>query len=531
MKNQTLKYMIILLVFLSFSCNIACERDLGVSPIIKPKTILNWSADARPRFFYPSIDLSDIEKQVVNQMYEGLTRTECDDVLLGMAESIDISSGELVYDIKLRKAQWSDGRLINTDDFIYSWERKDNYFEDVNLLYFDNFIQNVQILDEHNLRIILSQKNDDLLKSFSTVAFMPLRRDIVNLDLPTPIFLSDVTNGPFTLASHDFMGGIKLSRNVHYYDYYNISLDKIYIQFRSDDMKVYQEFKNGELDIVQNIDMTQYDKLLQNEPEFLILNKPGVYGFSINNESPELRDIRVRQLLNVAIDRSEINPYSELILNSESYSIFGREVLDDMLADTIDLDVIASVESLNPDKPYVDTDRVNRLLSDIDESVIESLDDITITTSNRENDILIAEMLKESWSENLGIEVNISPEDRYDYAFIRRAKSYDIILDSKYYIDYQPRHMFKYFFSDTKLNHSQFSSEKFDSMMRKTIGNIDSNLHKLYKTALSEVDDIALIIPMFNTQEPVLMSSNVEQWSRSYESLFYFGRAIKKEEK
>jgi len=526
-KNKIVLFMVFFLCSLLVGCNDMLETN--VSPVTKPKVVLNWTTEERPRFFYPSMDLSNIEKEVVVQMYEGLTRTIGEDVYYGMAEKIEVSNGRLIYDVHLKNAQWSDGKMITTDDFIYSWERADNYIDNVNLLYFDNFIQKVQVMDDKRMRIILSQKNDDLLKQLSKVEFMPLRRDVVDLNLPTPIFLSDVTNGPFTLASHDFIGGLKLTKNIHYYDYYNVYLDKININFRSDYVRSYQDFKAGEIDVLFNIDMAQYDNYLQNEADFKIFNKPGVYGFAMNHTKETLRDIRVRQLLNLCVDRSSVNPYNDIVHDTICYSIFDHKTIESLSKDELNFGFIGYENVLNPSKPYIETSKIAALMSEIDESVLQELNQITITTTNSKNDIKIATMIKESWEENLGISVRVSSEDRYDFAYIRNSKSYDIILDSKYYVDYTPRHMLKYFLTGTSLNHTSFSSEKYDKLVMKTIGNLDSNLFKLYETTISDVDDMALMIPLFNTQEPVLLSPELQGWTRTYESLFYFGRAHKKE--
>ncbi|MBI9011152.1 MAG: hypothetical protein JEZ08_02905 [Clostridiales bacterium] len=519
---------IVIIVFLGI-CMLSCEEQFGVSPVTKVKETLVWSTHSRPRFFYPSMTLSDIEKQVVNQLYEGLTRVEDDQVKLGMAEKITVSDDYLIYEIKLKNAQWSDGKIIKTSDFLYSWERSENYREDVNLLYFDTFIDYVEVIDEKEFKIHLKYPNDELLKRLSTVEFMPLRADVIDLDLPIPIFLSDVTNGPYTFENYKFIGGITLVKNIHYYDFYKVKIDEINVIFRNDDQRVYQEFQEGLIDVVQDVDYTQLDKLLQNDSEFWILDKPGVYGFTINSNNEKLRDIKLRQLMNLAIDRSAINPFDGLIEDSVAYSVFGDKTLEELRkVSSSDFEYMGDLYSLNPSKPYADVDKVKQLLKDLDPSVLEGLDNIKITTTKNMNDILIARMLRDCWEEYLNISVQIEPKDRYDYAFMLNSKSYDIILNNHYYVDFSPRHMLKYFLSDTILNKTVLDSYKFDNIMMKTLIYDDSTLHKLYETAIRDINNYALMIPLFNTREPVLVDDALKGWTRSYESLFNFGRAYKK---
>jgi len=120
--------------------------------------------------------------------------------------------------------------------------------------------------------------------------------------------------------------------------------------------------------------------------------------------------------------------------------------------------------------------------------------------------------------------------DRYDFAFKLNTKSYDIILNNHYYIDYTPRHMLKYFLDNTHINHTTYGNRHFDNMMMKTLLYDDSNLNKLYETAIRDVDDSSIMIPLFNTQEPVLIDENLKGWTRSYQSLFDFTRAYKTSE-
>lgn len=507
---------------------VSCEDRNGVSPVTKDKDVLVWSTYHRPRFFYPSMTLTDIEKQVVNQLYEGITRVENDGVILGMAEKIDLSDDKLVYYIKLRNAQWSDGKLINTGDFIYSWERKENFREDVNLLYYDTFIKSVEVISDRELKINMRHTNDALLKQLSMVEFMPLRADVIDLNLPIPIFLSDVTNGPFTFSNINFDGGITLIKNTHYYDFYAVNIDEIKLKFRNDDLRVYQEFVDRSIDVVQDVDYTQLDNYLQNDGEFMILNKPGVYSFSINSENTKLRDVKLRQLMNLAIDRAALNPYHDVIEDSVAYSIFDEKTIEKLRkVGGSDFVYMGDLYTLYPKKDYVDLDKVNQLLEDLDESVLKELDGITIITTRSKNDILIARLLKDCWYEHLGISIQIDPKDRYDFAYALNSKSYDIILNTHYYVDFNPRHMLKYFLSDTILNKTTFDYQKFNNIMMKTLNYDDSTLHKLFETAIKDVDDTAIMIPLFNTQEPVLINNALKGWTRSYESLFNFSRSYK----
>ena len=76
MRGGLMKRLILmLLILISSFALLSCEEKTNVSPVTKDKTILYWTTDRQPRFFYPSMHSSDVEKQIINQMYEGLTLT------------------------------------------------------------------------------------------------------------------------------------------------------------------------------------------------------------------------------------------------------------------------------------------------------------------------------------------------------------------------------------------------------------------------------------------------------------------------
>lgn len=519
---------LILMMFIIILTLIGCEEQ-AINKAIEDKAhVFNWQVSYMPRFFYPAMNLSDVEKQIVNNLYEGLTRVENDMVNLAMAETIDISENELTYSIKLKNTQWSDGKLVSTDDFVYSWERADNYFKYKNLLYIDSYIDYVEVIDQKNMKIHLTHPNPDLLKQLSLVAFMPVRQDVVDLNKRMPTFISDVTNGPYVLESYMLFSGMKLSKNIHYYDYYNVGFDHINITFNTDYDSVYSKYKNKQLDLVTGIDFNQLDDFLQNEDDFKLLSKSGVYAYSINSNREVLNDINVRRMLNISIDRSELNPFEGIINDSVAYSIFDEETVENLRKlSGLEFEFDRDMYAYNVTDSFADEGKINALVENFDPMVLEQLNNMTIITRNTPNDIRIAELLRDSWREYLGIYVSIETKDRYDYAYAVRTKSYDIILNSHYYVDYEPRHMLRYFLSDAKINQTAYSSLSFDTKLINAVIYSDNSLHKFYESIITAVDDFAIMIPIYNIYEPVLISSNLRNWSRSYEALFYFGKTVK----
>lgn len=524
------KIIICLLIIQIITLTLMSCSPTAINELQDDEAILYWRTASRPRVLVPAIDLSEIEKQIVNQMYEGLTTTEGDDVYNALASDIEFTNNEKTINITIRNANWSDGHPVTANDFKYSWERQDNYVDDINLLYFDTGIESVEVINDFNLKINMQYRNDDILKDLSTIPFMPMREDIVDLDSEMPAFTAEVTNGPFELLDYNFSNGVKLIKNEAYHRSHLVRLSEIHMLFTSDNYKAYTDFKDGRLDVMSSVALDQYEKLLLNDPEFHLLNKLGVYSYSINPENKALADVHVRSLLNLAIDRSEIDPYKSFFNDSVAYSIvkdYHREADDDFLEHIIQSDKTQQEKVYRPSTPYIDSEEINELLPLVSDDARDALNNLQIITSNNSNDIYLAQLLSDSWYEYLGFRAEIVPKDRYDFLQVRDNKSYDIILDPYYYRDEHPRHMLKFFLSRGKINHSCFREDSFDEILEKFLLLEDSYLNDYFDRAIEIIENSGLFIPIFDTYEPVLVKERVQGWTRSYESLFNFGKAYK----
>ncbi|MBN2796652.1 MAG: hypothetical protein JXR88_14680 [Clostridia bacterium] len=511
----------IILSFLMF----ACEPETKIiQEEVKQETghVLNWNIMYMPRRFYPSMSLSDEEKQIVVNLYEGLTRMEDNTIVLGMASSIVPSEDFLSYTIELKTAQWSDGKQVTTDDFIYSWERDDNYIGNLNLLYYDTYIEAVTPISDTSFEIKLYHTNVKLLEQLSTVAFMPVRRDVIDLNKSIPSFISDVTNGPYYLKSYRLFGGITLTKNKHYYDFFEVKIDEINIQLNTDFSKVYQHYLNGTIDFVHNVDHMQLQNLMVNEDDFKILSKPGLYAIGINSDEEAFKDVRIRKLLSMAIDRLEINPFKDLVKDSAFYSVVDYNMIEQYVAED------QLEEPYYPvNKAYVDLDRINSIVVALGSGQLGELNGLKLLTRDTPNDIRIAKMLADGWKEYLGVEIEIDPKDRYDYAYALKNRTYDLILNNQYFQADNIRYTLKHFLKDAVINTTTFDSYTYDTLLLENANIPNERLYDVFRAATNEIDNSSKLIPLFRLYEPIIMNESIENWSRSYEGLFYFGRAYK----
>lgn len=500
MKGFTMKKIkgfcfIILLITISFAFFMCSPvRDGQVREPIKKESVFYWNLDLMPRFFFPSMALNESEKEVVNHLYEGLTRVIDDQVLMGMAENVTFDDSGLEYTFTLRKAQWSDGRMVKPEDFIYGWERSENYVDGVNLLYLDAYIDETWIEDEDKIVIKLKQKNKNLLHQLSYVAFMPIRSDVVDLDKPLPIQLGNITNGPYYLSHYHPEDGLILKKNIHYYDFFEVNIKEIHCSLDFSFPRVYSRVNQDQIDFAQNVDWYNIDYYVAYEPKLRIYKDLSKYAFVFNHKHPILSKVEIRKLLKAAVDIEAINPYFETISSSIEQSSFSGVVDQD----------------------------IDFLVPLAESEDLENLYGLKIVTRNNHNAIRVGKLLAENWRAFLGIECVVEPKDTYDYYRALNDGDYDVILTTLSYNPTNPWTFLKNFWGDQPLNKLNYFSEDYNRLMYQAYVNQD----QLYlMEAQKLLEDSSVFFTVFPRYDAVFIQDTVKNWSRSHEGLFYFGRS------
>ncbi len=463
---------------------LSCESTVDSKDAVDSNKILICSVKDMPEKFLPSMYLSDIEREVITQLYEGLTIYDEGNIRNAVAKRIEKSPDGLIYQVYLREKKWSDGSLVTSTDFISSWENKENYYKGINMLYFDSNIKKVEYISDTSFAIYLYNPNDDLLKRLSCVDYMPYKENC--------------TNGPFIIDKCEY-NVLSLIRNKYYKG--EGELQKINFVKNS----------NNFSDIIQNIPYEKVGYHLQNTNGFKIFNKEGVYGYSINPNNKRLSNLNLRKLFNLAIDRSSVNPFSNYIVDSNSYSMINYIAKEQASNENYIMKY-----SKNPKLPIIDQRMVNRLLT----TNFRKLFNVRLMVLDNPNDVYIANMIKNSWDATLGINTIIIKKSVEDFKKAKRNKSYEIILNPSDYFISEPKHMFKYFIMNTNLNDSLFYLKEYDNILMKAEQYEDKSLYSLYKREKRYIDDESLFIPLFKDYDMAIINDNIKNIKRTYDGTF-----------
>jgi peptide/nickel transport system substrate-binding protein len=111
--------------------------------------------------------------------------------------------------------------------------------------------------------------------------------------------------GPYMLSEWNQDGGMVLVRNPYYWNPAAQRLDKIVVKFIPDENSRYAALKNGDIDIVLGNSMQQVQDARKN-PALQVTKEQGTGAFTVqfNTSVPPLDDVRVRQALAYAVDRT-----------------------------------------------------------------------------------------------------------------------------------------------------------------------------------------------------------------------------------
>lgn len=384
------------------------------------------------------------EQYIACNLWEGLVRKGLDgEIEPGMAESWEVSEDGLEYIFNLRKnAFWSDGKPVTAHDFEYAWKRALDPGKESAVVFMMYFLKNgeaynknecqeddvgVKAIDDYTLKVTLQNPTPYFPEILNYHTYYPVRKDIVEKD-PDSWFRKPylmVSNGPFCLEEWKENKQIKTIKNPHYWDKNNVKLNSVrYLIERVDDEEIWTRYKAKKVDFgyvfPPEIDIAA--EITSKENNVLADDCPTTYYLCINTKNKPFDDIRVRQALELAIDKSRIVEAEKMnepiatgfvpygIPDVEPGSDF-RTVGGDYLSKEFTEENVIKAKELLKEAGYED-------LSKFPTVVI-----LTRSTTR-------AKYLEESWEENLGINVEIDVCKDALFAQKKNNQEFDILINS-----------------------------------------------------------------------------------------------------
>ncbi|HEJ7040101.1 TPA: oligopeptide ABC transporter substrate-binding protein OppA [Serratia liquefaciens] len=301
----------------------AAEVPAGVQLAAKQELVR--ANGYEPATLDPNLAESNVEFYIFNDLFEGLLRVgKNGEVIPALATKWETKG--TVWTFHLRpEAKWSNGDPVTADDFVFSWRRLTDpktaspYGSYLASAYVLNAAEinagskppselGVKALDAHTLQVTLADPNSYLLKQLVHFPVLPVNRKVVeqygkNWTQPQNF----VGNGAFKLAQWVVNEKVVVERNTQYWDNAHTVLNKVTFLPLQGFPEV-ARFRAGEIELGYSAPPELYQQLKKNLGDEQLVTYPllSTSYFAFNNRQPPFNDVRVRQALNLALDKQVI---------------------------------------------------------------------------------------------------------------------------------------------------------------------------------------------------------------------------------
>lgn len=275
--------------------------------------VAGWEEDAAN--LDPSKTVCAHEVRIVNQFGETLWGLEgsTSNPVPWLAESWAPSEDGLTWTVKLRQgATFHDGTPINADAIKWSFDRwliEGNPFYDGPyglLSYYLGNIGSVDKVDDATLTFTLKAQ-DATFEGRMLVGYAAVVSPTAVQEMGKEAFASKpVCSGPFQVAEWEKGVRIVLNR----YDGYwgtKAKLDSIVIRPIVENAARLTALQQGEVDLIVAMS-PEFIPVIQSDPNLQLLQSQGnhIWWIALNMNQEQMKDVRVRQALNYAVDKQAI---------------------------------------------------------------------------------------------------------------------------------------------------------------------------------------------------------------------------------
>jgi len=286
--------------------------------------VFNRGNGAEPKSLDPALIDGIWEAQIVGDLIVGLTTEDASaKPIPGAAESWESSPDGLTWTFHLREHSWSDGVPVKADDFVYGWRRILDPKTAASYAYYLYPIKNARDVNtgKQPLTALGVAAPDDKTLVVTLEHAVPFMAEFVthHTMYPVPRHLVEakgaewtragtfVSNGAYVLKEWIPNDHLTLAKNPKFYDAANVKIDTVSYYPTPDGDAALKRFRAGELDTQDPIPPLQIDFLRKNMPETLkIVPELTIFYASLNVTHKPLDDVRIREAINLAIDRETL---------------------------------------------------------------------------------------------------------------------------------------------------------------------------------------------------------------------------------
>jgi len=460
----------------------------------------------------PHLTTDATSAQVIVEVFGGLVTIDRNlNVVPDLAESWGISADGRVYTFRIRPdAVFHDGKPVTAEDVRWSLERAtdplteapnvDQYLGDIvgvdaKLAGDVLEISGVRVINERTIEITIDASKSFFLAKMTYPTAFVLDRENIEAN-PKNWFRKPNGTGPFKMTEYKVGETLILSRH----DAYHLGPAKVaeveMILSGGTSMLMYE---NDEIDIA-GVGLADLDRLLEPSHSLNAELTRAAPSFSVqyiglNVNEPPLDDVKVRQALNLAIDKREI---ATIVLGDQVVPAKG----------ILPPGFPGFSESVSGYK--FDPIKAKQLLLESKYgNDLDNLPPITITTpgSFGANVSLDMEVVLAMWEKNLGITTEFQQTEFATFLKDLNKRRFQM-FDIGWIADYPDPENFLdiLFYSDSSNNHTNYNNPEVDALLEKARVETDETLRfSIYNEVEQTILNDAPWIPLWYSGERYLL--------------------------
>lgn len=310
---------------------------------INGKKVLKIGVEHMPVSLDPRIGGDNVSADTIRLLFEGLMRCdEKEQVVNGVAQSIEISSDAKQYIFRLKQSFWNDGTSVTAHDFEYAWKKilSPDFKTTIARVFYP--IKNalkakqgkaplesigVQSVDDRTLKVDLEHPTPFFLQLTSLAAYSPIHRiiDQKRPQWPYEYEANYPCNGPFQLKINQPNQGFQLTRNPFYWDVNYANWDQINLIHVAPSQALHA-FHNEEVDWIGNPFGTFHSEFIPKKMgEVFVFPNNWVCWQVFNTKCPPFNSHKIREIFSYAIDRDRIVSNELFLLNPALSPLLHRQ--------------------------------------------------------------------------------------------------------------------------------------------------------------------------------------------------------------
>jgi peptide/nickel transport system substrate-binding protein len=317
---------------------------------------------------------------------------------------------------------------------------------------------------------------------------------VMMVDQQTDPATRAIGTGPFMLDSFRSGDVVQLVRNPHYWQADRPRLDAVTIRTMPDTNSAVVALESGAAHLVQCAPSDVRRLQAGNQTRAVVLSGSGSYDFVINATSPPFADMRVRQAIDLALDRQRFAQTLMYGLTEPTYIIWMKQ---------------SPVWDVSLETGEFNLDKARQLLSD---AGYANGFDTTIQSSSAYPELVRFDEIAQADLAKIGVKANIEQlEANQALALVTQAKFPALINHVYSYGDQDPAMLFTAFVLRPDGNASRFSSDEYSMLVSRAREERDwAQRVSLYRRIAMLVKKEAFLLPIANYVNSWGVHANVQ---------------------